>query len=300
MKNYLLLIVAGLALVALLINGCHKVENLVIEDWSAARENSLIQLSTTNGQQVDAYLSKPPGVEMNAVLILHEEQASLNDSKEATINYALSSEGGLRYLQRGWLVLSLAYSEFEADGSVAHRGAREMEEVIAAIDFLQKDLLQYNIKVNKLIVHGDSRGGTNALIAGIKRKLDAVVATSAVVDWKAHREAIHSATIESSWKERQLFEQSIAEWQDTDESENAWVKYSPGLRQDEFKTPFLIVSGEQNRARLQQSILLMEKEYHICGDCLEGSQFLYYPGGHKDWNQDSVWEVIFGFVGDES
>ncbi|MEX0274228.1 MAG: alpha/beta hydrolase family protein [Flavobacteriaceae bacterium] len=254
------------------------------ESFSGALTNKELLIITADHRTIKAYLSKPQGTHMDIVLALHGGTANLESSVDATKNYNDKPDGGKQFLDNGYAVLSLGYSEYENDGSKSDRGFKELTDVLAATDYILNDsLTKYDMTIDKTIAFGHSRGGNNALLAGIERPLHAVVAAEAPLDWAKTRDSIRAGVIPGSFDEIQKFEESVAKWTNDD-----FIKYSPGLRLEAFQSPFLIISGELDPAVLISIAEDVREDYLACnanGQCMDGGLFIFHERGHTDWAQ---------------
>lgn len=249
-------------------------------DFSGQVENETISIDVPGGRSVKAYLSKPAGESVDMVLALHGGSPTLENSISSAATYNTKPDGGRQFLENGYGVLSLEYTEFETNGEKATRGFKEMEEVLAATDFLLgKGLAKNKVNIGKVYVFGHSRGGGNALLAGIERDLEAVIAAEPPLDWERTRDSIVSGGLKTDVTLIDQFEESVSEWSEAD-----FVTYSPAKRLEDFKTRFLIISGELDEAVMIEIAEDMQAAYLDCAtDCIPGSDFILHERGHSDW-----------------
>jgi len=241
-------------------------------------------------------LSKPPGDTLDIVLVLHGGTPEYLKSVQATVNQATNPTGGLQFLQNGYAILALEYTEFADinDTLGVTKGITEMEEVLASIDFLASNpFVPNDFNIEKIYAFGISRGGANALLAGIERNLSAVISTSAPLDWIAIRDSIESGFLKPSDKELDNFNHTTAEWNlDT----THWTTYSAGLRVKASQSPFLVISGYQDSLAFIDMAIRMQEEYLMCDTCVGGSAFILHPFGHTDWGEQPILNPIQNFM----
>jgi len=231
---------------------------VTIDNYSIEIENLPIKIKVGN-REVKAYLSKKEGAVTDVILGLHGGSTSKKLSEAAAKNYNQKSDGGRPFIQAGFALLSLEYTEFEDNGDKATRGIKEMEEVLAAVDFMLNDgLTENNVTFDRVFVLGHSRGGANALLAGIERAVDGVISTAGPLDWIATYDSIQSGYLQASEEELAFFNESTAAWGDPHEDPTLWTKYSPGLRTTQFQSPFLVVSG------INDAVVMIWESYGFC------------------------------------
>ncbi len=298
MRNLYLFSTLALGL-ALLFTACSQGEDddpIVYADYSGMLQNQELFIPVS-GRTVKAYLSKPAGAAMDIVLCMHGGTVDLAASQNAAETMSERTTGGQQFLKNGYAVLSLEYTEFESDGSLADRGIKELAEVLAAIDYLMADSLARNqITIGKIFTFGSSRGGGLALLAGIERPIYAAMSAEGPLDWIATHDSIEASFFPIQAAELGNFKETTAAWGDPHINPELWIKYSPGLRVEEFKCPFLVISGEQDVVILLSTVLAMKKRYEDCVTCVAGSEFILHPFGHTDWGTAGVLEGIERFM----
>ena len=271
-------------------------QTLNVSDYSEQIWNQPILVPLGNGW-VRAMLSKPQGDSMDMVLVLHGGSATYEDAVHSTLVQATKWDGGNQFLLRGYAILALDYTEFAnaQDTIGVTKGVQEMEEVIAAVNFLSSDpFINNGFYVEKLFAFGHSRGGGNALLAAIEtEELVAVVSTEAPLNWKAVRDSIASCFLKPDSIHLSNFYATTADWNiDT----SLWTKYSPSLRYQEFNSPFLVINGELDTATFVAMAEDLNIKYQNCGtDCVDGSRIFIHPRGHTDWATPAILDSIHAF-----
>ncbi|MEL6922905.1 MAG: hypothetical protein AAFO94_02580 [Bacteroidota bacterium] len=223
--------------------GCRKNTDTIIEDYSVVASDEVqLDIATASGAIIPARIEKPEGRQMDVVLLLPDSE-----------NEQLEDQMAARYFERGFMVLRLDHNAFfgAGNGAVATQ---------AAIDFLKRDLSQYNIELGKLVVQGSFKSACHAFATALQTKVDAVILNEPTADADIWRQAKAKSKL-------------------------------AGL-----KAPFLLIAAEEQTDRVRDNLLDLEASYHSCTRCKEGSQFVYHPGTPEDWNQDEIWELIFEFV----
>ena len=246
------------------------------DDLSGQVNNRLLSIKTSDGRAVKAYFSKPAGTHIDIVLALHGGSATREQSISSTETYIGRPDGGRQFLDAGFGVLCLEYTEFETNGVKSDRGFKELVDVLSATDYILNDsLAKHNVKIDRVFAFGHSRGGNNALLAGIERPLAGVIGAEAPLDWIKTRDAIKAGDITGDPDQIDdlidKFEESISNWTDED-----FIKYSPGLRLEEFQSPFLVISGELDPAVLISIAEAVRVDYLACnglGQCINGCEF---------------------------
>ncbi len=283
-------------------NGDDIADQNRFEDFSGEIDNKLLTIKTSDGREVNAYLSKPPGTTIDIVLALHGGSATRSQSINSTLTYITKPDGGKQFLDNGFAVLCLEYTEFENDLVKSDRGFKELIDVLSATDYILNDsLAKHNVNVERVFAFGHSRGGANALLAGIERPLDGVIGAEPPLDWVKTRDSIQAGVI--SGDPNQIddlidkFEESITNWTEED-----FIKYSPGLRLEEFQSPFMVISGEQDPAVLISIAEGVREEYLECNkndQCIDGGEFVFHPLGHTDWSDSTnpnTLQAILNFI----
>ena len=286
-------------LLCVLLMACKKKDPLVDEpslpDYSGIMMNHEVEIIVGN-RTVKGYLSKPAGTCMDMVIVLHGGTLNYQSSVNATQNQATKPEGGQQFLLNGKAIFSLEYTEFSGptDTVGVTKGIMEMEEVLASVDFLKTDpFLGNNFTIPKIYAFGHSRGGANALLAGVERELSAVISAEGPLNWEAIRDSIQSGFLMPTPNQLYNFNEGTAAW---NADMSLWTKYSPALRLDEFQTPFMVIAGATDTATFQDMAVQMEINYLNCGNCISGSSFVFHPNGHTDWGVPVILDSIQGFV----
>lgn len=265
-------------------------DTTTFEDFSGQINNKLLSIKTSDGREVNAYFSKPAGTNIDIVLALHGGSATREQSLSSTEAYIERPDGGRQFLDMGLGVLCLEFTEFESNGVKSDRGFKEFIDVLSATDYILNDsLAKHNVNTNRVFTFGHSRGGNNALLMGIERPLDGVMAAEAPLDWIKTNDSIQAGVIQGDPDTIgdfiDKFEESVSKWTDND-----FIKYSPGLRLQEFQSPFLIISGEQDPAVLISIAEDVKEDYLTCNtnnQCIGGGEFVFHPLGHTDWSQST-------------
>lgn len=295
--------IAAFFLASILFIGCQKEEifptarlSSITPDYSGQFTNTEIDI-VVGSRSVKGYLSKPAGTDLDMVLVLHGGTLNYQSSINATLNQATKPDGGQQFLANGRAILSLAYTEYAdaADTIGVTKGIMEMEEVLAAVDFLQSDpFVSNNFTINNLYAFGHSRGGANALLAGIERELNAVISAEGPLNWKAIKDSTISGFLTPTPKQLFNFVAGTAAWNaDT----SLWTTYSPALRLEEFQTPFLVLAGELDEATFQDMAVQMQNNYNNCGSCIDGGTFNLHSFGHTDWSlEPGILDSIQDFI----
>ena len=296
----------GLVFLALA-TSCQKEESTIptpevlfsknLTDYSGALVNETLSIVVNEERSIVAYLSKPAGTSMDIVLGMHGGTESLSESKDATFDFATQDNGGLIFLPEGKAFLAIEYTEFESDGSIATRGFKELEDVLAAVDYLQSNpFAGQNFNIEDLYTFGSSRGGGLALLAGIERPIAAAISAEGPLDWIATFDSIRSGYLPGTDVQKMNFAKSVRAWGNPHVDNTLWVKYSPGLRVESFQSPFLVISGEADPIIMISTAEAMQQVYLDCNTCVPGSRFILHPFGHTDWDKPAIIDAIQAFV----
>ena len=278
-------------------NPAEEEDLFVFDDYRYELSNEKFTVRVDSNRTIRAYLTKPEGSQMDLVIILHGGTIDPPSSFNATLRYATKQDGGRIFLEQGMAVLSVDYTEFESNGSISPRGFKELEDVVATIDWLKTDPFEKNqFKINRIFTFGHSRGGGLALLAGIERQIDGAISAAGPLDWIATYEAILDGTLNPNVNEIGNFQHSVALWGLPGSTPDYWTKFSPGLRVDEFKSPFLIISGRDDEVILPRTVYNMRTAYNKCHGCVDESYFVVHPFGHSNWANAATVESILRFI----
>lgn len=248
---------------------------------------------------VNAYLSKPDGAELDLVLVLHGGSRTYEKSVEASLGQIDKPDGGRQFLEAGYAILALEYTEFAGpeDTVGVTKGIMEMQEVISAVDYVQAgNFSQNGFDVGKLYAFGHSRGGANALLAGIGRELDAVISAEGPINWIQINDSIESGYLKPSEHELFRYDSTTFDWGDPDVDPTLWIRYSSAERLPEFQSPFMVIQGEQDPSAIVELAIEMQARYENCPSCTEEGSFIIHPNGHTDWALPAVLDSIQGFL----
>lgn len=250
---------------------------------------------------VPAYLSKPDGQISELVIVLHGGSASFEASHASTLAQAEIQDGGGQFIQAGYGILALQYTEFAGPEDLigVTKGFMEMEEVLATVDFVRNGMLApFNLNIQKLYAFGHSRGGANALLAGIGRPLDAVISAEGPINWLQIRDSMLARAFYPPPTPEEIanFRLTTAEWNDPDEDPRLWIRYSPALQIEHFQSPCLVIQGETDRAAFAELAEEMELSFEACLNCNTEAEFIIHPWGHTDWGQQPVLDSIQNFL----
>lgn len=253
-------------------------------------------LIPVGNRSVRALLSKPEGGSMDIVLVLHGGSIDYQASVQSTVTQATQWDKGNNFLTRGMAILALEYTEFDgpADDVGVTKGIMEMEEVLAAIDFLDTNPFSaYGFDINKMYAYGHSRGGGNALLAAINSdKLSAVASSAAPLNWKAIRDSIASGFLTPTQTQEDNFYATTDFW-NTDTS--LWTTYSPSLNLPDYQCPFMVIGGLVDSASFVDMVIDMQARYDACTNCNEESSFIIHPRGHSNWASQAILDSIYNF-----
>ena len=261
--------------------------------------NQLITIPVGAQRSVNAYLTKPQGDSLDLVLVLHGGTRDYAKSVEATLGQVDKEDGGKQFLDAGYAILALQYTEFAgpSDTMGVTKGIMEMQDVISTVDYVQSGELGLNgFDVQKFYAFGHSRGGANALLAGVGRELDAVISAEGPLNWIQINDSIESGFLTPTDRERVHYDSTTAEWGDPDVDPTLWIRYSASERLPEFKSPFMVIQGEQDPAAFVELATEMERRYDLCGSCNEEASFIIHPAGHVDWAYPAILDSIQGFL----
>ena len=265
-------------------------------DFSGVHWEKEIVFEIESGYNISTWLTKPAGSSMDLIIGLHGGTATLEKSLAAGKTLA-SNEGGGLLFGSDKAFLSLGYTEFETDGSMADRGFKELAEVLSIIDQIQNGFFaSKGLDYARLYTFGVSRGGGLSLLAAIERDIDGAISAEGPLDWLATKRAIEAGILAPNFLELAGFEQSTAAWGDPAIDPTHWINFSPGLRVEAFQAPALIISGYEDRAILIETALDMQARYQNCPSCQQGLDFVLHPNGHTDWATLSVKKQIEAFV----
>lgn len=268
---------------------------VTIDNYSIEIDNLPIKIKV-GSREVIAYLSKKEGSFTDVVLGLHSGGKNIQESRALAKDYYKNPQGGQAFLNAGFALLSLQYTEF--DGSeILTRGEKELEDILAAVDFMLSDgLSDNNVRFERVFVAGHSRGAGNALLAGIERKVDGVIASAGTLDWIAMQAAIEDGSIEMTIDELDFFKFSTEDWGSSAETPSPWTENSPALRVSEFQSPFLVIAGTNDTRVPVASAYQMQTRYDDCSTCIGDSKFVIHEQGHTDWNTEAVIEQVMTFI----
>ena len=271
-----------------------QLENLL--DYASVHWEKEILFEIESGHSISGWLTKPEGSSMDLIIGLHGGTPTLEKSLAAAKSLASKDDGG-QLFGSDKAFLSLGYTEFETDGSMADRGFKELSEVLSIIDQINRGFFaDSGFDYERLYTFGISRGGGLALLAAIERNIDGAISAEGPLDWLATRQAIEAGRLAPNFLELAGFEESTAAWGDPIVDPAHWITYSPGLRIEEFQAPALIISGYDDRVILIETALDMQARYQDCASCQPGFGFILHPNGHTDWATVSVQTQIEIFV----
>ncbi len=268
-----------------------------VEDFRYEHSNEEFFIKVDSSRSVRAYLSKPEGGSMDIVIVLHSGTFDFSNSHNSTLRYGQRDDAGQIFLDEGKAVLSLEYTEFEANGSISPRGIKELQDVVSTIDWLKTNpFLKNKFNIERVFTFGTNRGGGLALLAGIERQIDGAISAEGQLDWIATLAAIQNGSLNPNVEELANFDQTVAAWDVPGSEPDLWTFYSPAQRFSEFQSPFLIISGQNNPIALFQNATAMQSNFNKCTECMTEGNFILHPNGLNDWAKEDIVNQIKSFV----
>lgn len=142
-----------------------------------------------------------------------------------------------------------------------HKAPVTSNTIQTAIRYLREGLSQKNIFLEKIFIHNMTDGKNLGTISSLQEQVTGIITNShAIGKFQDHLQNIAQRDLSL------------------------------------FNSSWLIITGEQEEDLLFRRIVVLEQQYYQCEVCRPGSQFIFHPGQHTEWNRQVIWESVFDFI----
>lgn len=249
--------------------------------------NKPVSFQSKDGLTVYGYVSKPAGSgKFPAVILIH------GGSPPGAQNYTRWEKYAEELNKKGFATLALDYRGSSGYGKSfedkAELGGKETDDVIAAIDFIEKEDF---VDKDRIALVGESHGAFMALLAAEKdKRVKAVVDLygfpDAISQFTYFTQSIAEGGYHDTPEKRALLEKILAERGLPAENKAAYESFSPAAHVKDLESPVLILHGMKDKSVLPSQSIEFEKL--LKENNKESEMRLYDTLGHEFITNDTA------------